>query len=269
MNRFVKASLAAALAIAPVMADESFGGIGVTIFQAHDGVHVVEVIPGTPAADSKLQAGDVITAVDGVSLAGKTIDASKDMLRGTVNKPLEITYMSEGESYTTIVRRAQITVTDLKGEAVQSWYGDKASVNSHELEAYASATQNDKQLVAVLQYGNVVKDEVKANSAGLNGIYVEKAKEFEPKAQKNVVRASQASLRGFTRTAVSFGLKSNGTAVVSIMSAEGEVLATLREDNAKAGINTINWDGSKLTSGKYTISIDHNGSVSGFMAVLK
>lgn len=60
MNRFVKASLAAALAIAPVMADESFGGIGVTIFQSHDGVHVVEVIPGTPAADSKLQAGDVI-----------------------------------------------------------------------------------------------------------------------------------------------------------------------------------------------------------------
>lgn len=270
MNRFVKASLAAALAVAPLMADESFGGIGVTIYQVKEGVHVAEVIPGTPAAETKLQAGDVITAVDGVSLAGKSIDASKELLRGTVNKPLEITYMSEGESYTAVMRRAQITVTDLKSEAVQNWYGNKASVNSQELEAFASATQNDKQLVGVLQNGNLVKEDVKTSAAGLNGVYVEKVNEFEPKIQKkNVVRTGTASLRGFTRTAVSFGLKSAGSAVVTIMSAEGEVMATLRMDDAKAGINTINWDGSKLTAGKYMISIDHNGSVSGSMAMLK
>ena len=73
MKNFVKLSLLAAMAVAPVMADESFGGIGVTIYQIHEGVKVAEVIPGTPAAETKLQAGDVITAVDGVSLQGKDI----------------------------------------------------------------------------------------------------------------------------------------------------------------------------------------------------
>lgn len=270
MKNLVKLSLLTAMVAAPVMADETFGGIGVTIYQIREGVKVAEVIPGTPAADTKLQAGDVITAVDGVSLQGKDIEASKDMLRGQVNKPLEITYVSEGETYKETLRRTQITVKDIEGKSVQSWYGDKAEVNSHELEAFASATQSDKQLVAVLQNGNLVKEEVKASSSGLNGVYIEKVNEFEPKVQKsNAVRTGDATLRGFTREAVSFGLKSAGTAVVSILSADGELVATLRVDNAKAGINTISWDGSQLTSGRYMVSIDHNGSVSGKMAVLK
>ena len=46
MKNFVKLSLLAAMAVAPVMADESFGGIGVTIYQIHEGVKVAEVIPG-------------------------------------------------------------------------------------------------------------------------------------------------------------------------------------------------------------------------------
>ena len=116
MNKFIKASLVAAMLAAPIMADEEFGGIGVTIYQTRDGVKVAEVIPGTPAAETKLQAGDVITAVDGVSLKGNDIEQSKSMLRGQVNKPLEITYTSEGESYTTVIRRAQITVKDLESE---------------------------------------------------------------------------------------------------------------------------------------------------------
>ena len=82
MNKFIKASLIAAMLAAPIMADEEFGGIGVTIYQIRDGVKVAEVIPGTPAAETKLQAGDVITAVDGVSLKGNDIEASKSMLRG-------------------------------------------------------------------------------------------------------------------------------------------------------------------------------------------
>lgn len=270
MKGFVKASLAAALAVAPLMADESFGGIGVTIYQVRDGVHVVEVIPGTPAAETKIQAGDVITAVDGVSLKGKSIDESKDLLRGMVNKPLEISYMSEGETYSTIVRRAQITVKDLDNKAVSAWYGDKSEVNSQELETFASATQNDKKLVAVLNRGNLVKEETQVSSADFNGIYVEKANEFEPKIQnKNVNRSNEVNLRGFTRESVSFGLKSSGKTIVSITSIDGEVVATLRLDNAKAGVNTIAWDGSKLTAGNYMVRIDHNGSVSGSMAKLK
>ena len=152
MKSIVKVSLLAAMMAAPLMADESFGGIGVTIYQIREGVKVAEVIPGTPAAETKLQAGDVITAVDGVSLQGLNIEQSKEKLRGQVNKPLEITFTSEGESYTAVLRRAQITVKDLEGAAVKNWYGDKAELNAQELETFASASQNDKQLVVNPEY---------------------------------------------------------------------------------------------------------------------
>ena len=269
MNRFIKASLIAAMMTAPLMADESFGGVGITIYQVKEGVHVAEVIPGTPAAETNLQAGDVITAVDGVSLKGQDIEFSKAKLRGQVNKPLEITYISNGETYSAVVRRAQITVKDLDNKAVKNWYGNKERVNVQELETFASATENEKQLVAVLSHGNLIKKDVSVASASVNGIYVEKAKEAPKFSKPTAVRTGDASLRLFNRKAISFTLKSTGRATVTIMNADGEQVATLNLDNAMAGVNTLAWDGSQLPCGRYVISIDHNGSVSGMNAVLK
>ena len=269
MNRFIKASLIAAMMTAPLMADESFGGVGITIYQVKEGVHVAEVIPGTPAAETNLQAGDVITAVDGVSLKGQDIEFSKAKLRGQVNKPLEITYISNGETYSAVVRRAQITVKDLDNKAVKNWYGNKERVNVQELETFASATENEKQLVAVLSHGNLIKKDASVASASVNGIYVEKAKEAPKFSKPTAVRTGDASLRLFNRKAISFTLKSTGRATVTIMNADGEQVATLNLDNAMAGVNTLAWDGSQLPCGRYVISIDHNGSVSGTNAVLK
>lgn len=269
MNKFIKASLVAAMLAAPIMADEEFGGIGVTIYQTRDGVKVAEVIPGTPAAETKLQAGDVITAVDGVSLKGNDIEQSKSMLRGQVNKPLEITYTSEGESYTTVIRRAQITVKDLESEKVEAWY-KKSEFNAQELETYASATEgNSKQLVAVLQQGSLVATDKKVDAANLNGIYVERANEFAPKASKQLNKPASSSLKGFNRKSISFNLSSAGNAVVTILNSDGAEVATLRADNAQPGFNTLRWNGENVPSGRYLVRIDHNGSVSGKNAVLK
>ena len=269
MNKFIKASLVAAMLAAPIMADEEFGGIGVTIYQTRDGVKVAEVIPGTPAAETKLQAGDVITAVDGVSLKGNDIEQSKSMLRGQVNKPLEITYTSEGESYTTVIRRAQITVKDLESEKVESWY-KKSEFNAQELETYASATEgNSKQLVAVLQQGSLVATDKNVNATNLNGIYVERANEFAPKASKQLNKPASSSLKGFNRKSISFNLSSAGNAVITILNSDGAEVATLRADNAQPGFNTLRWNGENVPSGRYLVRIDHNGSVSGKNAVLK
>ena len=269
MNCFVKASLIAAMMTAPIMADESFGGVGITIYQVGEGVHVAEVIPGTPAAETNLRAGDIITSVDGVSLKGQNIEFSKAKLRGQVNKPLEITYLSNGETYSTIVRRAQITVKDLDNKAVKNWYGNKERVNVQELETFASATENDKQLVAVLSRGNLIKNDVAVASADVNGIYVEKTKSA-PRISKSIpVRSGDASLRLFNRKSIAFTLKSPGRATVTILNADGEQVTTLNLDNAVAGVNSLNWNGARVPSGRYVMSIDHNGAVSGANAVLK
>ncbi len=269
MKNFIKASLLAAMVAAPVMADEAFGGIGVTIYQLRNGVKVAEVIPGTPAADSKLQAGDVIIAVDGKSLARQSIEDSKDMLRGQVNKPLEITFVSGADTLTSVIRRAQLTVKDLNGDEVEAWYGDKALFKAAELETYAVATESDKQLVAVLQRGTLLQQDADLNAKDLNGVYVERAEEFAPKASQNFAKVGSASIKGISRKAVGVDLKSAGTAVVTIMSAEGEQVAVIRLDNAQPGFNAVSWNGEKVPAGRYMVTVEHNGSVSGKNAVLK
>ena len=237
----------------PLLASESFGGTGVSIYQVRDGVKVAEVIPGTPAAETKLQANDVIIAVDGESLKGKSIEESKAKLRGQKNKPLEITFVSGVDTLSVTLRRTQITVKDLESEHVESWYGDKSEFNAQELETYASATESNKQLVAVLQNGTLVKSESQVSAKSLNGIYVE----------------SSATLKGLSRTSVGFELKSAGRAVISIMDADGAVVATLVSENARTGYNSLKWNSENVPSGRYMVTIEHNGSISGKNVVLK
>ena len=271
MNSFVKFSLAAAIAAAPALADENFGGIGVTIYQVPAGVYVAEVIPGGPASATNIATGDVIIAVDGVSLKGQNIEFSKGQIRGQVNKPVELTYVSGGDTLSAVVRRASMLVKDFDSEAVAAWYGDKKEFNGQELETFASGTETDKQLLAVLSRGTVVaNDAEKVSAKHLNGVFVKKAEEAAPKAQPNkAVKSNGAVLKGFSRNAIAFTLKSAGTTVVKVSDPNGELVATVRVDNAPAGFNSVAWDSENVPSGRYMVSIEQASGVSGKFAVLK
>lgn len=271
MNRFVKFSLVAAVLAAPSIADEQFGGLGITIYQVPQGVHVVQVIPGTPAAETELQAGDDIIAVDGMSLKGLDIDESKAMLRGQVNKPVEITFVNSGDTLRATLRRTQITVKEFESDQVESWYGKKKEFDAQELETYASANGGNKQLVAVLKRGSLIKNDETVNAVDINGIYVDKADAFAPKAadKSKTNKTGSAKLKGFTRNAISFDLKSAGTAIVTVMNTDGAVVSTVVAENAQPGFNSVTWNAENVPSGRYMVTIEHNGTVSGKNAVLK
>lgn len=271
MNRFVKFSLVAAVLAAPSIADEQFGGLGITIYQVPQGVHVVQVIPGTPAAETELQAGDDIIAVDGMSLKGLDIDESKAMLRGQVNKPVEITFVNSGDTLKATLRRTQITVKEFESDQVESWYGKKKEFDAQELETYASANGGNKQLVAVLKRGSLIKNDETVNAVDINGIYVDKADAFAPKAadKSKANKPGSAKLKGFTRNAISFDLKSAGTAIVTVMNTDGAVVSTVVAENAQPGFNSVTWNAENVPSGRYMVTIEHNGTVSGKNAVLK
>ena len=271
MKSLVKFSLAAAIAAAPALADEDFGGIGVTIYQVPAGVYVAEVIPGGPASETNLAAGDMIIAIDGVSLKGQNIEFSKGQIRGQVNKPLEVTYVSNGDTASVVMRRASMLVKDFDAEAVEAWYGDKKEFNGAELETFASGTETNKKLLAVLSRGTVVAGDAKGVSArNLNGVFVQKDEEFAPKTQPNkAVKSNGASLKSFTRQTIAFTLKTAGTTVVKVSGPNGEEVASVRVDNAPAGFNSVSWDGDNLPSGRYMVSIEQSFGVSGKFAVLK
>ena len=270
MNKLNKVVFTTIISACAAMANESFGGIGISFQQENDGIKILDIIPNTPAAESKLQVSDKIIAVDGISLKGKSVEDTKQMLRGPKNKPIEVTYVSNGETYSTILSRVQITVKSLDQKDIENWYGDKKELNSSEIETYASATEGDKKLLAVLQKGAVLQDKEATSAKNLDGVYAEKAKAAPVKTTAAKPISNNVSvLKSFDRKNIAFDLKEAGKTTVTITNVDGKQIAQFSLKDAKAGYNTISWNGEKVPNGSYTVSIDHNSSTSGTVVTLK
>jgi len=75
-----------------------FGGLGIEVTQEDGWVKVVSPMDGTPADAAGILAGDFITAVDGESLLGLTLDDAVEMMRGPVGSEIIITIVRDGEA---------------------------------------------------------------------------------------------------------------------------------------------------------------------------
>ncbi len=73
-----------------------FGGLGIEVTQEDGFVKVVSPIDGTPASEAGIEPGDFITAVDGESLLGLTLDEAVEMMRGPVGSEIVISVVREG-----------------------------------------------------------------------------------------------------------------------------------------------------------------------------
>ncbi len=74
-----------------------FGGLGIEVTQEEGFVKVVSPIDGTPADAAGVIAGDFITAVDGESVLGLTLDDAVKLMRGPKGSEIVITIVREGE----------------------------------------------------------------------------------------------------------------------------------------------------------------------------
>ncbi|WP_394180034.1 S41 family peptidase [Yoonia maritima] len=74
-----------------------FGGLGIEVTQEEGWVKVVSPMDGTPAEAAGILAGDFITAVDGESVMGLTLDEAVNLMRGPVGAEIIITVVREGE----------------------------------------------------------------------------------------------------------------------------------------------------------------------------
>jgi membrane-associated protease RseP (regulator of RpoE activity) len=70
-----------------------FGGLGIQISQQGDRILIIGVLPNTPAARANLTPGSSITAIDGESVAGKTLEEIVNKLRGNIGTPVRITVL--------------------------------------------------------------------------------------------------------------------------------------------------------------------------------
>ena len=93
-SSYLSAEAAAAMR---VQTSGEFGGLGIEVTQEEGWVKVVSPMDGTPADAAGIMSGDYITAVDGESVMGLTLDDAVNLMRGPVGSEIVVTVVREGE----------------------------------------------------------------------------------------------------------------------------------------------------------------------------
>lgn len=96
--------------------NNSFVGIGIRIDMVPEGVKVVSVFEGSPAARVGLAAGDIITEADGKSLAGLTPDAATSYIKGAEGTSVHIKVIRNGSKLEFDVLRESISAPTVEGK---------------------------------------------------------------------------------------------------------------------------------------------------------
>ena len=86
----------------------SFQGIGVTYIAVDAGAFILQVYKDTPAQKAGLMAGDIMTHVQGTSIAGYDTDKIKEMVQGKSGTEVQIKYIRNGKNYETKAIRGQV-----------------------------------------------------------------------------------------------------------------------------------------------------------------
>ena len=73
-----------------------YGGLGIEVTSEDGVVRVVSPIDGTPAARAGIQAGDYLTAIDGQSIVGLTLNEAVQRMRGDAGSNIVVTVAREG-----------------------------------------------------------------------------------------------------------------------------------------------------------------------------
>ncbi len=73
-----------------------FGGLGIEVQSENGIIKVVSPIDGTPAFRAGMQAGDLITSIDGQTVQGLTLNDAVDKMRGPPGSSIRLTVKREG-----------------------------------------------------------------------------------------------------------------------------------------------------------------------------
>ena len=77
------------------------------------------------------------------------------------------------------------------------------------------------------------------------------------------------AIKGLDRSAVSVELKSEGKVKVSIVNANGSVIANVAQESLQPGVHQIKWNSGMVPSGRYIVKVEQNGMVNARNVILK
>src|SRR4051812_27582671 len=97
----------------------TFQGVGMSVEQVPDGLRVVTVFEGGPAAKAGVKRGDRIVAVDGRSLKGKSSDASTNLIKGPAGTSVQLQVRSGDRTRQVELKRARVAVPVSEGRMIR------------------------------------------------------------------------------------------------------------------------------------------------------
>jgi carboxyl-terminal processing protease len=96
------------------MSIETPDGTSCVLIEAACGLRVVEVLPDSPALAAGLRSADVVTAVDGRSLEGSTIEDAVALIRGPRDTEVTLSLERAGEDHELDIERDVIVSDDVR-----------------------------------------------------------------------------------------------------------------------------------------------------------
>lgn len=101
------------------MEDTGFVGIGIASQMGEEGLTITAVLADSPALEAGLQAGDIITAVDGQSAAGVEAATVTGWIQGEEGTRVTLACLRDGEAFTVTVERRPITLAATATELLE------------------------------------------------------------------------------------------------------------------------------------------------------
>ena len=103
----------------------SYAGVGIEVEPTDAGVSVARRLPGSPAERAGIQAGDIITAIDGTALGAADLEAAVARLRGPVGSSvrLSVRHPPGGASRDIVVERAEVELQSVAAQILAPGYG--------------------------------------------------------------------------------------------------------------------------------------------------
>lgn len=90
-------------------------GIGVVIEEHENGIHILQVIEGSGSSNAGVKAGDIITAVNGQSIIGRSIQEVSTLLTGKEDTQVEVTFLHvDGHTSKKTITRKPFTLPNVE-----------------------------------------------------------------------------------------------------------------------------------------------------------
>jgi carboxyl-terminal processing protease len=93
-----------------------FEGVGMTVEKADSGLRVIAVYDGSPAKRGGLKPGDVITRVNGRSIAGQSSEESTTRIKGPAGTSVRLTVRSGDRTRELTLERAKVDIPVVRSE---------------------------------------------------------------------------------------------------------------------------------------------------------